>query len=150
MPYTATAFLWRKPGTTPEEFKTYYKTTHIPLLKEKVGTLFPLTHTRHYLTRTAVDPSSSSDKTNANYPVTVYGGTVDDFGYYVYSEMVFENFEKFMAFAVKMAEVEASDKGWNQDIANFLDVGEKARRIVAVDDLVVGYPPKTQSLHVSR
>jgi hypothetical protein len=141
MPYTIIAFLWRKPGTTPEFFKNYYETQHIPLLMKKVGTLFPLTHTRHYVTRTPTIPASS-DNSNANYQATVYGGTVEDFDYDAYSEMVFEIFEKFGAFAAKLAEVEATDEEWNQDMANYLDVSEKARRIVVVEDPVVSHRPE--------
>lgn len=36
---------------TPDAFKTYFETKHIPLLQSLFGSLFPDSHVRHYLVR---------------------------------------------------------------------------------------------------
>ena len=138
MPYTITTFLTRKPGTTPQQFKTHYETVHIPLLKLKVGPLFPISHTRHYITRT---PSnlSSSDTTNDNYKPTVYGGTAEDFDNDVHAVLVFASFDQFLAFASEVGEMADKDEEWKDDCGRFLDVRGRGggMKSVAVEEAVV-------------
>jgi hypothetical protein len=56
MTHTIVAQIKRKPTLTPHDFRHYYDTVHVPLLKSLVGPAFPLTHTRHYITRLAESP----------------------------------------------------------------------------------------------
>ncbi|PVI06201.1 hypothetical protein DM02DRAFT_610158 [Periconia macrospinosa] len=49
MVYSIILLLSRKPSVTWAEFKHYWETQHMPLLKQLVGHDFPLSHTRHYL-----------------------------------------------------------------------------------------------------
>lgn len=63
MTYTLVALRRRREGTTPAQFRAYYDNTHVPLLRSLAGALFPLSHTRHYVTRTKTTVSASPDKT---------------------------------------------------------------------------------------
>ncbi|EPE29943.1 Dimeric alpha+beta barrel [Glarea lozoyensis ATCC 20868] len=137
MVYTVTVFLWRKPGISPSQFRNHYETVHIPLLRTKVGSSFPLTHSRHYLTRT---PNSlgSSDNSNDNHKPTILGGKPEDFDWDVYSEMVFQDYEHFGVFAQKMGEIsDGKDEEWKVDCEAFLDMDKIASRMVIVDEAVV-------------
>ena len=51
MPFTIVSFEARKPELTPTEFQTYYDNTHVPIIKEAVGSSFPTSHARYYLKR---------------------------------------------------------------------------------------------------
>lgn len=37
MTYSVLIFTYRKPGTTPEQFRAHYESSHVPLIKEIVG-----------------------------------------------------------------------------------------------------------------
>jgi hypothetical protein len=95
-----------------------------------MGTAFPLTHTRHYLTRTTIH-TSPEDKSNTNHPVTTYAGTANDFPYNVYSEMVFEDIRAFEVFATRLAELE-KDGRLHEDEKQFLML--EKRTVVVVDE----------------
>jgi hypothetical protein len=60
MVFSIIIFSYRKSGTTPEQFKTYYERSHIPLVRELAGDDFPLSHTRYYVQRTFQHPLPSS------------------------------------------------------------------------------------------
>lgn len=81
MPFTIVLFAWRKPNTSPAEFKHHYETTHLPLLKSIAGERFPLTHTRHYIQRTSGD-NADSDMSNDTHPAVTFAGEPKDFGEY--------------------------------------------------------------------
>lgn len=101
-PVVLSVFQWRKAGTSPEEFKNYYETIHLPLVLKLAGSAFPQNHTRKYTIRTAHD-ASSSDKTNSNYRASVYPGTrQEEIDYDVYSERVFEDEKAFKEFETVM------------------------------------------------
>jgi len=139
MPYTLVAYLCRNPTMSPAEFRDHYENKHMPLLLSLTGPVFPTTHTRHYLTRTPKDPSSS-DITNANYVVTVYDGKPEDLDYDVYAELVFESIEKWGAFAQRLGEVMAAADGvFRADESAFLDLTK--RKVVVVDGPVVTVAP---------
>lgn len=42
-------YIYRKKGTTPEQFKEYYEGKHIPCIQQLSGRLFPTSHIRHYI-----------------------------------------------------------------------------------------------------
>jgi hypothetical protein len=44
---------YRKPGLTPDEFRTRYE-AHAMLIKRLAGDTFPISHRRTYITRTTV------------------------------------------------------------------------------------------------
>lgn len=87
MPYSVLMLIYRKPGTTPEQFKEHYENKHVPYMKEIGGKNFPLSHTRRYLQRTKTVDAS----TTVQFPAAVMAGSQEDFGYDAVSEMVFEN-----------------------------------------------------------
>lgn len=131
MPYTIACFLWRKPGTSPAEFKSHYENHHIPLLLSVMGPLFPQTHTRFYLTRNATGDDTSS---TADYAPTVFIGTPEDFDYDLFCELVFEDVEAFEAFFARLREPEVAAKV-GEDEERFAD--RKKFKAVAVDEPVV-------------
>ena len=90
MTYTILLFITRQPTLTPEEFKTYWDTKHVALLKEIAGDKFPITHTRHYIARPT--------ETTGAWPATVLVGDQDDFWYDGIAELVFEDEEGFRTF----------------------------------------------------
>jgi len=132
MVHTIVAFLWRKPGISPEAFRDYYENNHMKLLLSVGGDAFPLTHTRHYVPRKYVN-AASSDITNTNFKPTVYGGTTEFFDFDCYTEMTFKDFDHFMAFNVKILDADANSDEWKKDQANFVDTSEKSRQIVLLD-----------------
>ncbi|KAI1812335.1 EthD domain-containing protein [Poronia punctata] len=110
-------FAYRKPGTTPEHFYSYYENVHIKLIKELAGDTFPLTHTRRYIHRTK---GQGTTERNAEYPATVFLGDQADFEYDCCSEMVFEDEAALYAFKERMAEPERVAR-IATDEENFLD-----------------------------
>ncbi|KAJ9251207.1 hypothetical protein DTO271D3_3685 [Paecilomyces variotii] len=109
MSYTIVAFLWRKPGITPLEFKTHYETQHIPLLLELLGSRFPASHSRFYLPRLPSDPSST-DVSNLNLRPKLFLGDGDGFSWDAYCELCFENHIAFEDFRAAMLEPENATK----------------------------------------
>ena len=136
MPYTIVAFIWRKPGTSPSEFKTHYE-NHILLVLDLAAAVFPLSHSRFYLKRTP-EASSSSDTSNSNYRPTVLAGTPDDFAYDVYCELVFEDEAASQAFIARIREPEVAAK-IAEDEENFLD--RQLLKVAAVAEPVITSRP---------
>lgn len=71
MSYSVLMYIYRKEGTSPEQFKDYYETKHVPVIQRLSGSLFPTLHSRHYMgyvpqagaggpTPASVDASTSS------------------------------------------------------------------------------------------
>lgn len=80
--FTTIVFVTRKPGLSPAEFKDYYENTHVPLLQSLAGSLFPISHTRHYLAR---------DLSHPDHPPIVVYGAPEGFDYDVMVEVIFES-----------------------------------------------------------
>ncbi|KAI9708525.1 MAG: hypothetical protein M1820_003987 [Bogoriella megaspora] len=104
MTFNVWIFVWRKAGTTPEEFRTHYENSHVPLIKSLTGSLFPQSHIRHYVAR-------GEDGTA---PMVILG-TPEDFTYDAFAELSFTDAAAFQQFfgvigqgepAVKIAEDE--------------------------------------------
>ena len=119
MSFSIIVFLWRKPGLTPQEFKDYYESKHIPLFASLVGPLFPKSHTRIYPTRQRVAETASSENSNIQYPATIFQGSPDNFDFDVFISMVFENKEAFDQMMVRLTEPEIVAK-IRGDEENFL------------------------------
>lgn len=49
MSYSVLMYIYRKEGTSPEQFKDYYETKHVPVIQRLSGNLFPTSHSRHYI-----------------------------------------------------------------------------------------------------
>ncbi|KAI1173434.1 EthD domain-containing protein [Nemania sp. FL0916] len=97
MTYSVIIFAYRKPGTTPEQFKAHYENTHILLVRELTGAHFPLSHTRRYIHRSENQAADNTAR-NPNTPATVLIGTQDDFDYDCYAELTFEDVNAFQTF----------------------------------------------------
>ncbi|GAP91123.1 putative dimeric alpha-beta barrel [Rosellinia necatrix] len=97
MPYSVLIFAYRKPGTTPEQFRAHYEGTHVPLVRELTGANFPLSHTRHYLHRTERQAEGNTAR-NPGTPATVLIGAQEEFDYDAFAELAFEDEAAFQAF----------------------------------------------------
>ncbi|KAL9055043.1 MAG: hypothetical protein Q9162_003808 [Coniocarpon cinnabarinum] len=109
MTFTIVIFSWRKPNTTPSEFKTHYETKHLPLIKSLTGSKFPITHTRHYIQRQSPE-GTTDDKSNASHPAVTFMGSPDDFDYDAYAELVFEDDKAFQEFFALVSEPGAAKR----------------------------------------
>lgn len=96
MTYSVLIFAYRKPGTTPEQFRTHYEGTHVPLVKEIAGEHCPLAHTRRYLHRT--EGTVEGTERNASCPATVLMGSQSDFDYDPFEELSFTDLNHFQTF----------------------------------------------------
>jgi hypothetical protein len=99
MPYSIVSFETRKPELTPAEFEDYYDNTHVPIIKESVGSVFPKSHARYYLKR---QPAS-------DLPL-VFIGSVDNVDYDVIVVMTFEGEQHFLDFQTKYAQPDVAAK----------------------------------------
>ncbi|TGJ85979.1 hypothetical protein E0Z10_g2772 [Xylaria hypoxylon] len=97
MGYSVIVFAYRKPGTTPEQFKAHSEGSHVPLIREIAGPTFPLSHTRRYLHRTEKQTSTNT-VSNANTPATVLIGSQAEFDYDSFAELTFEDESACQAF----------------------------------------------------
>jgi hypothetical protein len=95
MTHSALIFAFRKPGTTPEQFRAHYEAKHVPLVKEITGEHFPLSHTRRYIHRTK---GKGDTEHNPNHPATVLVGTQADFDYDAIAELTFADVPAFQTF----------------------------------------------------
>ncbi|KAF2680809.1 hypothetical protein K458DRAFT_392481 [Lentithecium fluviatile CBS 122367] len=101
MTFSFLLFVTRRPTITPAEFKTYWDTKHVELLKLIAGKNFPLTHTRHYIAR----PGSA--ETNGSWPAVILAGAQEDFTYYGIAELVFPDESAFQSFMSIVSALEA-------------------------------------------
>lgn len=121
--YRILFFAFRKPGTTPAQFRTHYEENHMTKIKEMTGQHFPLSHVRRYIHRTSVasvSPDNGATERNANTPATILSGTQADFDYDAIVEMTFEDEEAFQAFYGILKEPENA-KWIADDEETFLD-----------------------------
>lgn len=137
MTYTIVAFIWRKDGLSPSDFKLHYETNHIPLLLSLMGPLFPLTHSRFYIER-GPGITSSPDASTTSYAPVIYVGTPSDFDYDVYCELVFEDAAAFQAFHARMQAPEVAGK-IAEDEQKFIN--RQKLKVAAVDEPVVTTRP---------
>ncbi|KAI2619287.1 EthD domain-containing protein [Hypoxylon sp. NC1633] len=98
MTYTVVVFVTRKPGLTPQQFKEHYDNVHIPLIRGIAGPLFPLSHTRRYISRSQSDAQGTNTTRNATTPAHVILGSQADFDYDAIVEMVFPDEKAFQDF----------------------------------------------------
>jgi hypothetical protein len=110
MTYTLLLFITRKPDLSLVSFKHHWEISHVPLLKQLVGSEFPLSHTRHYI-----------EKTTNNHPYVaidrVEGVTYDGVATLTFINKV--HYERFMSL---LGEQE-NEKKHREDLEKFVDVG---------------------------
>lgn len=125
MVFTVVLFAYRKPGMSPDAFRDHYETVHIPLMKELGGSLFPLSHTRQYISRTCAESPDAEQP----YPPVLVSGSPSDFAYDAITEMVFESRDDFLKFSAVLASPEAAPKV-EQDCGAFLDMSRAPSMVV--------------------
>lgn len=117
---TAKVFIvaYRKPGISPEGFKTHYE-AHIANLKKLAGDTFPLSHKRNYIARTATVVEGATER-NATTPAVVIAGQQSDFDFDAQAELTFASQEALQAFVAKVQAPEAAAQ-IAEDEEKFLD-----------------------------
>lgn len=120
MPVKISAFLYRNPRVSPEEFRKRYE-AHIKLIKKIAGEHFPLSHHRNYIARTTVEiPPEGSTQRNAYTPATILRGQQSDFDFDAYAELTFADQAAYQAFAAKIYAPDAATQ-ISADEEKFLD-----------------------------
>lgn len=125
MGFTVVLFAYRKPGMSPEAFRDHYETVHVPLMKELGGSLFPVSHTRQYISRTKAHFPDAEQP----YPPVLISGSPSDFSYDAITEMVFEAKDDFLKFSAILASPEVAPKV-AQDCGAFLDMTRAPSMVV--------------------
>ncbi|KAH9907136.1 EthD domain-containing protein [Xylariomycetidae sp. FL2044] len=99
MTYSILIILYRKPSTSPKEFKDHYEGKHMPLIRELAGETFPLSHRRRYVYRSS-EASAAAGGTDRNptTPATVLMGSPADVDFDALSEVNFTDEPSFQAF----------------------------------------------------
>lgn len=132
------AHVKRKDELTPLEFRTYYDTKHVPLLKSLFGSAFPISHTRFYITRSSVLSPATGMNPNEAFPAVRYregfrGSEVD---FDAIAILVFRDNEHFNTFK-EMFFQEDIQRKVKDDEKNFQDTGYKMA--CALEEPVVTY-----------
>ena len=134
MTFTILIFGYRKPGTTPLQFRTHMETKHTPLIKSLTGPHFPQSNTRRYIHRTdTTEGTKVGGPANPHNPATLFAGSQADVDYDSFSELTFEDEEEFRGFMGKLSEPQAVEKR-REDAEEFLDPGRTI--IVRVGEIV--------------
>lgn len=135
MVYSVLIFAFRKPGTTPAEFKAHYEGSHVPLVKSLAGPHFPISHTRTYLHRTEDGNATGND--NAKYPASVLIGPQSEFEYDAFAELKFADQAAFGAFFGLMQTPEVAEK-IAADEEKFLDRPKMTAVVVGEVNVTMG------------
>jgi hypothetical protein len=118
--------VYRKPSINPEEFREHYEMIHVPLVRKIAGSLFPLTHTRKYISREAKVVEG-----NPEYIAHVMAGEQADVGYDAVVEMTFQDQAAFYEFGGFLAQP-AVAKQIQDDCEEFMDMS-KAPAVILSD-----------------
>ncbi|KAK0391968.1 hypothetical protein NLU13_1466 [Sarocladium strictum] len=79
---------------TPEQYRDHYENVHIPLMKNLTGDAFPLSHVRHYISRSE-DPNAEDGLT---WPANLFmGGDQADFDFDAVAVLTWRDREHFDA-----------------------------------------------------
>lgn len=133
MTYRLLYLAYRKPGTSPAHFRAHYENIHMPKIKQMTGHLFPLSHVRKYVHRTATSTNNECTERNSDTPATVLSGVQADFDYDALVEMTFEDEAAFQAFYGMLSE--PGNAEWiARDEETFLD-RVKAPPVVVLGDV---------------
>lgn len=120
--------VYRKPGTTPEAFKRHYEEVHIPLMQKLSGDLFPITHTRRYITRTSPEDGESPLQQQM-------AGAPDALACDAISELVYRDTEHLQAGSALLQNRENAPIV-AQDCEEFMDVARTAIWMLHEGDVV--------------
>lgn len=139
MSYRILFLAYRKPGTTPAQFRTHYEQNHMTKIKAMTGQHFPLSHERRYIHRMSMDSAETdndrSSERNLKTPATVLSGTQADFDYDALVEMTFEDEEAFKTFYGILMEPENA-KWIAEDEEKFMD-RKKQPPVVVLGDVTI-------------
>ncbi|MCJ1333890.1 hypothetical protein MMC10_010596 [Thelotrema lepadinum] len=98
MTFTIIVFLYRKPGTTMEQYMDHYNTTHMDVIRELTGPEnFPLSHTRHFIHRTSVEDNAGGPS-NLKTPATLFTGQQTAVDFDCVTVMTFQDENAFQGF----------------------------------------------------
>lgn len=133
MTYSIILLVYRKPGTTPQEFRDYTENNHVPLLQSLAGPTFPLVHARRYIQRSPA-PTGDASSPAAEYPATALMGSPSDFEYDCIAEHTHASEEAFQAFFARMMGDPETAAKVAEDEEKFLD--RSKTKVVVVGEAV--------------
>ena len=122
MPYSILLLCRRKEGLTPAEFKDYFETHHVLLIKKLTGEYFPETHQRYYIERDG----------QGNFPARMLVG--DDMEYDAVCVMTWAEEPVAQKYFAKVQEPDAFKQVMDDD-ARFVD--RASTKLVVFGDLCV-------------
>ncbi|KAJ5387144.1 hypothetical protein N7509_009685 [Penicillium cosmopolitanum] len=104
MPVRLIIISYRKPGLSPELFKSLYE-DHVNLIKRLAVDTFPLSHQRSYIARTTVScPPDDATTRNRLTPATVPRGAQSDFDFDAIAELGFADRAALDRFSARVQE----------------------------------------------
>ncbi|KAI0845016.1 hypothetical protein F5Y00DRAFT_265982 [Daldinia vernicosa] len=140
MTYTLIVLLQRKEGISSSQFRMYYDTVHVPLLKSLFGSTMPSTHTRYYISRDTksehghTDSTTPPERTTPNeelLPTIMHSGKLADIPFDSLTVMTWESKESRDAFLKIFYSKSVAEK-LGEDEENFAD--REKRLIFSVGD----------------
>jgi hypothetical protein len=129
MTYHVLIFMYRQPHLSPAEFKSYFETVHVKMVKELAGDLAPKKYIRRYVKRS--DDSSDSGA----YPAEILKGEQEDFQFDSCAELVYDDEAAFRACYDRLMTGENGKK-----IIDDENVFEIRSSAVVLDEVIEGWP----------
>ncbi|KAI0547133.1 EthD domain-containing protein [Xylaria curta] len=97
MPYFIMSFLTRKSDVTPDQFKSYYIGSHMPFIRQLIGSHFPVRCIQRYIQRGEGTDDGDNTERNLWTPANVLIGNQSDFDFDVVVTMEFKDSAAFRA-----------------------------------------------------
>ena len=101
-------FLWRKPSITPEEFKHYAETVHVPLVVSCLGSCFAQSHTRYYIPRPSEAGDGASEPSGSDHPAAAALSKSESLDFDAIAYMMWEDEHSFKQALAKLQDPEVS------------------------------------------
>ena len=140
MPIVVLCFTVRKPGTTFQDYKSYYELHHSKNVRGYLGDDYPATYTRHYVERSS-DGDSSHISANGT-PAAFLTGSAAEFTYDCVTIMTWQDQEAYERMVTKFADPEVV-RQFVADEEMFID---RPKTVLMSLGEVPRTPPKGQAM----
>lgn len=126
MPVVLHLLVFRKAGTSAQEFRQHYESVHLPLMRSISGDQFPVSHIRRYIPK-----SRSGDHEQAQ----VVTGSSDEFLHDAVAEITYRDMDHFLAHSAILQSNEHRVTV-QDDCEKFMDVAKTAGVLLQDGDVV--------------